>query len=105
MNYLGNANSCRILITEDDVAQQALFAKVLELEGFFVFVTSTADEAVQALRTVDRIDLLIADILLKGPVNGLELAIQVQRLQPRLRTLFIKGCSKETAFELDAADR
>lgn len=105
MNYFKSASNCRILIAEDDVAQQMLFAEVLEREGFAIMVTVTANEVLRTLRAAGHVDLLIADIRLEAAVNGFELAVQARHLQPQLKTLFMTGSLKEMVYSQTAADR
>jgi len=104
MKYFSETNNCRVVIAEDDVAQQILFKEVLEREGYTVSVVASAVEALEILHTT-RVDLLIADVQLEGRANGFELAKQAQRLQPNLEVLFISGYPEPIAFEQASADR
>ena len=69
----------RVLIVEDDDDARALVAKVLQGQGAFVKVVSSAREALDLLEK-DRIDVLLSDIEMPG-TDGYQL-IRELRLRP-----------------------
>jgi two-component system, OmpR family, response regulator len=80
----------RILIIEDDPDIAALLYSMLSREGFPV---STAEDGPTALELIEKggIDLLITDIGLPPPLDGIETVRRARECNPALRSLFISG--------------
>jgi DNA-binding response OmpR family regulator len=80
----------RILIIEDDPEIAALLCSMLRAEGFPV---DTADDGPSALALIDsdEFDLLITDIGLPPPIDGIETVKRAREARPKLRSLFISG--------------
>jgi DNA-binding response OmpR family regulator len=80
----------RILIIEDDPDIAALLCSMLTREGFPV---STAEDGPTALELIEKggIDLLITDIGLPPPLDGIETVRRARQCNPALRSLFISG--------------
>jgi DNA-binding response OmpR family regulator len=80
----------RILIIEDDPDIAAMLCSMLSREGFPV---STAEDGTTALDLIEKggIDLLIADIGLPPPLDGLETVRRARQCNPAIRSLFISG--------------
>ena len=79
-----------ILIIDDDPDVRSLLHSMLSREGFPV---TMAADGPSALKLIEQggIDLLITDIGLPGPMNGIETVRQARALNPHLRSLFISG--------------
>ncbi|HEX9399196.1 MAG TPA: response regulator [Anaeromyxobacter sp.] len=74
-----------ILLVEDDPAIRDTVAECLEAEGYAVTAFGHGAEALDWLRTADRPDLVVLDLVM--PVmNGAELIARL-RAEPRLRDL------------------
>jgi two-component system, cell cycle response regulator DivK len=67
----------RILVVEDNEANQMLTRAVLELEGFEVEVAGSAPEALEQIRQ-RRPDMILMDVQLPGQ-DGLSLTRQLKR--------------------------
>jgi DNA-binding response OmpR family regulator len=80
----------RILIIEDDPDIAALLCSMLRGEGFPV---CTAEDGLTALELIEKggIDLLITDIGLPPPLDGIETVRRARLCNPALRSLFISG--------------
>jgi PAS domain S-box-containing protein len=78
-----------VLVVEDDAAIRALVRRALVRGGYRVAEAGTADEALAAAEG-GRLDLLVTDVILPGR-NGCELAEELGRRRPGLRTLFMSG--------------
>jgi CheY-like chemotaxis protein len=80
----------RILIIDDDPYVRALLQSILRLEGFPV---STAEDGPSALKRIEKgeFDLLITDIRLPPPFDGIETVRRARARDPNLRSLFISG--------------
>jgi PAS domain S-box-containing protein len=80
-----------ILLTEDDEQLRPLERAMLERMGYRVLDAADGKEALRiAAKHIGRIDLLIADVVMPG-LSGPELAVQVRRLHPETRVLYISG--------------
>lgn len=98
----------RVLLVDDDAAQQSIVGTMLEASGISAVSVGSAEEAWQALATTD-VDLLVLDWSLPG-MSGLELCHKLRK-DPRygvLPILFLTAHSSSddlvTAFEAGADD-
>ena len=82
-----------VLVVEDDADVRAFIAGALEELRYTVLQASDAVSALQILDRVDRIDLLLTDVILPGP-NGRELAGAAVQKRPGLKVLFMTGYSR-----------
>ncbi|HKR21227.1 MAG TPA: PAS domain S-box protein, partial [Pyrinomonadaceae bacterium] len=69
-------NSPTVLVVKDDQQVLELLVELLEPEGYHVFSATTANQALEVMKTV-RADLILCDVVMPG-MNGLELC---QRLK------------------------
>ncbi len=84
-----------ILLVEDEDAVRDLARLVLERQGYRVMTAANAGEALEIVERKDQpIDLLVSDVVMPG-VSGPELARQVRRIRPGIRTLFLSGYTEE----------
>jgi two-component system sensor histidine kinase EvgS len=85
-----------ILVVEDDAAVRRLTRQILDAGGYRVWEAACAREAVALWREhAPEIDLLLTDIVMPDPVNGLDLAAQLRAEQPRLKVIVMSGYSAE----------
>jgi CheY-like chemotaxis protein len=80
-----------ILIVEDEVFIRLALADDLMDAGFVVLQAFNAAEALQVLEASVAVDLLITDIRMPGPMDGLGLATYVRATWPLLKIMFISG--------------
>lgn len=73
-------------------------AEVVKTLGLRVFIASNADEALTLLKTYEPIDILFSDIILPGSLNGLQLALQTQQINPNIKILLTTGYAGEAAL-------
>jgi two-component system cell cycle sensor histidine kinase/response regulator CckA len=99
------ADTPTILLVEDESSVRRLIHKILEREGYQLLVAGSAEEA-EALAAAyrDRIDLLIADVVMPG-ITGIELAERLRKLHPGVRVLFISGYRHDTLEYQGLLDR
>jgi two-component system cell cycle sensor histidine kinase/response regulator CckA len=80
-----------ILLVEDEAALRHLAASVLRRAGFEVLEAATGDAAVKlGLAQLDRIDLLLSDVVLPGP-RGPDVYRRLRERRPDLPVLFMTG--------------
>lgn len=80
-----------ILFVDDDAAMRELFTRVLGSSGFSVHAVPTGEVALLLLREKIRFDLLITDVVLRGGMNGFDLADAASALQPGLPIIYLTG--------------
>ena len=80
-----------ILMVEDDKLVREHGEQLLKSLGYRVVVASTGAEAIAMLKTHEPIDLLFTDVVMRGGMNGRELADQAAALRPSLPVLFTSG--------------
>jgi PAS domain S-box-containing protein len=87
-----------ILVVEDrpDVAELA--RSILDDFGYTVLVAHNAHDALARLDALDRVDLLFSDLIMPGGMNGVMLAREARRRQPKLKVLLTTGYA-EAALE------
>jgi len=86
----GESRGETILAVEDDDLVRAHVARELKTLGYVVLAARSGAEALEILRTGDRVDLLFSDVVMPG-LSGPELATQATRLRPGLKVLFTSG--------------
>ena len=80
-----------ILLVEDESAILDVTRLMLEQMGLSVMTASSPEEGLSlAASHPEEIDLLITDVIMPS-MNGRDLAEQVLKLQPNMKTLFISG--------------
>lgn len=82
-----------ILIVEDDRDVRELAIAVLEDAGYRVLEAASGDEAHRLLLAHPdlRINLLFTDIVMPGPLDGIDLAGAARALRPDLKVLYTTG--------------
>jgi DNA-binding NtrC family response regulator len=80
----------RVLVVDDDAAIRAIFAALLEEEGYHVAAVDGAAAAIEALGGGEGWDLLITDNRMPG-MSGTELVDEVAQLHPELPVLILSG--------------
>ena len=81
-----------ILVYDDDTVCGRAYASALHQEGYNnVLVASHFEPALTALESEATIDLLLADIVVPGGLNGAALARMARQRQPALKVIFVTG--------------
>jgi DNA-binding response OmpR family regulator len=80
----------RILVVDDDPEICTLLTATLRHEGFAVCAAEDGRSALEMIERCD-FDLLITDIRLPPPIDGIEMVRQARKHSPGLRSLFISG--------------
>jgi len=80
-----------VLVVEDDALVRGYVITQVRSLGY---ATLEAGNAAEALALIDRhpgIDLLFTDVIMPGPMNGRQLAIEAGKRRPGLKTLYTSG--------------
>ncbi len=93
-----------VLIVEDEAAVRALGARILESLGYRVLSAADGAAALAIARSEPRIDVLLTDVVLSGPMNGREVATELVRQRPNLRVLYVSGYSADVLSHAAAVE-
>lgn len=81
-----------VLVVEDDVFICELTEMTVQDWGYETLAANDVEEALEILRSPQRIDILFTDIYLKAAVvGGFDLAREAIKLRPELRVLYTTG--------------
>lgn len=88
---LSLANPQCVLIVEDEVLIRMVIAEELRDAGYEVVEACDGEEALALLRCPVHIDLILSDVRMPGPVDGLALLSIVQTERPALPFILMSG--------------
>ncbi len=80
----------KILIVEDDAAMRQSCAKVFLLKGFEVAEASSANEALDEIRTCGDVDIVLTDLKLPG-MDGVALLEEIKHLDTAIEVVLMTG--------------
>jgi len=80
-----------ILVVEDNVAVRKSVISQLQLLGYDTLVAANATEALAIVDGGAAFDLLFTDVIMPGPMNGTQLAVEVAGRRPMVKVLFTSG--------------
>jgi CheY-like chemotaxis protein len=81
----------RILVYEDDETIARAFADTLRRAGYEVVIASHFEQALKAIEGSHPPDLLVADIVTPGGVNGLAMARMAIMKRPSIKIIHVTG--------------
>lgn len=84
-----------ILVVEDDDFLRISVERQLRGLGYHVIASASGDEALKAIGTGVRIDLLFSDVIMPGGLNGPALAEAARAAIPGLRVLLTSGYTEK----------
>jgi two-component system NtrC family sensor kinase len=84
-----------ILVVEDDATVSGVLAELLEELGFTVATAASGTAALEKLHAGPRVDLLLTDVVMLGPMNGLQLARTVRSRFPAMPVIVMTGYAAE----------
>jgi signal transduction histidine kinase/CheY-like chemotaxis protein len=84
-----------ILAVEDDEDVLELAVSALNDLGYSVLTATNAAEALDILRSANRLDVLFSDVIMPGGMNGAQLAVEARRIRPDLKVLLTSGYTAE----------
>ena len=82
-----------VLVVEDDQLVRMVAMDALAEAGFELLEAENADDAAAILSLAPRIDLLLTDVRMPGPRDGVELARAAIADHPELKVVIISGFS------------
>ncbi len=94
-----------VLVVEDDPDVRRFVHAVLTRLGYAVLQAADGPSALVLLgEDVHRLDLLLTDVVLPGGMRGPQLADEVRKLFPNVRTLFMSGYTKNVIVHHGSLD-
>ncbi|WP_218014871.1 histidine kinase famiy protein [Teichococcus rhizosphaerae] len=91
-----------ILVVDDREEVAELARAILEDFGYTVLVAGNGREALEVLDRAGRVDLLFSDLIMPGGMNGVMLAREARRRQPKLKVLLTTGYAEASLERSDA---
>src|SRR5215467_6822249 len=82
-----------VLVVEDSPEVAEVATAYFQQLGYMVKQVANAQEALELLANDQKIDLIFSDILMRGGMNGLELAHAIRQLYPAMPVLLATGYS------------
>jgi CheY-like chemotaxis protein len=98
----GERGEC-ILVVEDDIDVRNYVVQTLRELNYRVTGVANAHAALSVLRSEDRVDLMLTDVVMRG-LNGRELAEQAKNLRPGMPILFMTGYSRNAIIHQGRID-
>lgn len=92
----------RILLVEDEGLIRMIAADVLRANGFDVVEAWDSTEAARVLEEVAGFDVLMTDVRMPGPADGIDVAVHARRRNPDISVLILSGYSPRLKERLDA---
>jgi nitrogen-specific signal transduction histidine kinase/CheY-like chemotaxis protein len=80
-----------VLVVEDDAMVRASVITQLQSLGYQTIAAGSGDEALAIVDGGAAFDLLFTDVILTKPMNGRQLAEEIERRRPGTRVLFTSG--------------
>jgi PAS domain S-box-containing protein len=91
-----------ILIVDDRVEVAEVAQAMLEQIGYRTRVVLNTKEAMDILQDGTAVDLLFTDLIMPGNMNGVMLAREARRLQPKIKVLLTTGYADASLERTDA---
>jgi two-component system, response regulator PdtaR len=80
-----------ILVVEDEVLIRMSTVATLEDAGYAVLEAQNSREALQILSCHGKVSVLLTDVRMSGPMDGLALVAQVRLDHPAIRAIVVSG--------------
>jgi len=93
-----------VLVVEDDPDVLEVAAAAVRSFGYDVHFAADAPAALAMLQRGTPVDCLFTDVVMPKGMNGVELAHEARRLQPRLRVLLTSGYPRKALREREGID-
>lgn len=80
-----------LLLVEDQPAVARMTSRMIERLGYRVAIARDGERALELLKNDASLELMLSDIGLPGPLDGIALTQEACRRRPRLRALLMSG--------------
>ena len=79
------------MVVDDDERGRRITARILSDEGYQVIEARSAEQALERLADAGEVQIVLADIVMPGGMNGVELAEKVLAAAPWRRVVLMSG--------------
>ena len=86
----------KILFVEDEDSVRNFAVRALQKKGYEVIACNSAENALEQLKNIQNLNLLITDMVMPG-MNGIELGKIVKEKLPNIKIILASGYSEEIA--------
>jgi two-component system, cell cycle sensor histidine kinase and response regulator CckA len=93
----------RIVIIDDEKEIREVVARMLEQEGFTVFVAENFEQ-VQKYYETEKIDLLLTDVIMPE-MNGDEIGQRILEKHPEAKIIYMSGYTESTIMDFSILDK
>jgi PAS domain S-box-containing protein len=80
-----------VLLVEDNADVQTIVSTMLEQLGYTVVLADGVAHALKVLEAGDRVDLVLTDVIMPGPLDGMALAQHIAKEYPQIPVLLTTG--------------
>ncbi|WP_114226964.1 MULTISPECIES: response regulator [Sphingomonas] len=80
-----------LLLVEDEILVRIFIAEILRDEGFEVLEAATSEEALRQFRAHPRISLVVSDVKMPGPIDGVQLSFAIKALEPHKPLILVSA--------------
>ncbi|MCK5398792.1 response regulator, partial [bacterium] len=81
-----------VLVIEDEELLRDSSVKILKKFGYNVLEASSGEKGVALCQEYEKpIHLLVSDIMLPGALNGKEASVEIQKIFPDIKVIFMSG--------------
>jgi CheY-like chemotaxis protein len=88
---MSTKNEHVVLVVDDDKLARSVIVNMLELKGYEILEADNSHEALDHLRSRQRVDLLVTDYHMPGNLNGEQFVKLARSLRPDLKVLYATG--------------
>jgi CheY-like chemotaxis protein len=81
----------RVLLVENEALIRLAAAEVLHDEGFKVVEAGNGTQAIDLIDGPDGFDLLLTDVQMPGPVDGIQVAFHARQRHPDIPVIVVSG--------------
>lgn len=90
----GNPSAVTILVVDDDDQMRTLVERILTTEGYGVYAVEGFESARKAMKSVDKVDILLTDVAMPDGA-GSDLVAEVRRTHPGTRIIYMSSYSPD----------
>ncbi len=95
----GEIESLTVLLAEDEVLLRMVMSEHLRESGFHVLECANGEEARRVIGAVSRVDVVVSDVHMRTPAEGLELAAWLGENHPSIPVILASGSPTIAANE------
>ena len=98
------SHKCRVLVVDDEPLLADTLVQILNLFGYKASVAYNPTQALEFVRTHGPYEVVISDVVMRGHMSGIDLAIRLKSVLPTCKVLLMSG-NNSTADLIKAAEQ